>query len=279
MVPHDKNIPGNEAPVYVTQKFGDLSLNILRCNSKMMQKSRFDHVASPYWRLYWNSDSGALVSFESDVFALSSDRLTLICPNTSFSTYIEDPAIGPEGVSHLFAHFTTGHCHASVKPGVYQVDVGNSRHIRLNRICSELERDMHEVSSGITCMIFSILYQALGEIAESAWDQHISDPRIEKAVSFISENYRNQIYNKDLAQKIPMSSNGFARIFKEVMGVSPQKYILDFRLEQSCFRLHHSDDTLEQISEECGFCDRNYFTLNFTRKYGIGPASFRKSRQ
>jgi AraC-like DNA-binding protein len=40
--------------------------------------------------------------------------------------------------------------------------------------------------------------------------------------------------------------------------------------------LEYENDSIEQIAEACGFCDRNYFSTVFRKKLGIPPAEFRK---
>ena len=50
------------------------------------------------------------------------------------------------------------------------------------------------------------------------------------------------------------------------------------RIEKASILLHHTDHSIDEIAELCGFGDRYYFTRVFTRQLGLGPAAYRKRR-
>jgi transcriptional regulator GlxA family with amidase domain len=75
-----------------------------------------------------------------------------------------------------------------------------------------------------------------------------------------------------------MSVNTFLRAFKKATGQTPHQYGLRVRLDHAAMLLLHSDHSIEQIAEACGFCDRHAFTRQFTRRRGSGPAAFRAHR-
>ena len=49
------------------------------------------------------------------------------------------------------------------------------------------------------------------------------------------------------------------------------------RVERACVLLHATGNSIEQIAEATGFCDRYHFTRVFTRLRGVSPAAFRKT--
>jgi len=60
-------------------------------------------------------------------------------------------------------------------------------------------------------------------------------------------------------------------------GRTPQDFIRKKRVENASRLLYHSDQSIKQISAECGFNDRYYFTRVFSREMGISPARYRKN--
>ena len=75
---------------------------------------------------------------------------------------------------------------------------------------------------------------------------------------------------------IHMAPNSFARLFKQQTGQPPQDFIRRKRVEHASKLLYHTDKSIKQISEECGFRDRYYFTRVFARVTGVPPAAYRR---
>jgi len=73
-----------------------------------------------------------------------------------------------------------------------------------------------------------------------------------------------------------MSENTLIRQFHRYLGVSPQQHLQRLRIERACRLLLATSKTIDKIAEECGFCDRYYFSKIFKKQRGIGPAGFRK---
>ena len=55
------------------------------------------------------------------------------------------------------------------------------------------------------------------------------------------------------------------------------QYIQYCRLEYAKKLLKNTEDTIAQISEQCGISDFNYFSRLFKRQYGVSPREYRKN--
>ena len=55
------------------------------------------------------------------------------------------------------------------------------------------------------------------------------------------------------------------------------RVLLDFRLDQACRRLRHTNESIEQIAEDCGFPNRYYFSRMLKQHRAISPAAYRKA--
>ena len=57
---------------------------------------------------------------------------------------------------------------------------------------------------------------------------------IDSALSFIEKNFQTDVSVEDIARYIGLNRSYFGKIFKEGMGVSPQKFLMGYRMEKAC---------------------------------------------
>jgi AraC-like DNA-binding protein len=103
--------------------------------------------------------------------------------------------------------------------------------------------------------------------------------RIGKAIAFIENNYQNDIYIQQLSEMSFMSIRNFQRIFKDSTGLSPNDYLLDFRIQKASILLTESDSAIYDVSAQVGIPDWFYFSKAFKRKFGVSPLKFRKQHK
>jgi len=69
----------------------------------------------------------------------------------------------------------------------------------------------------------------------------------------------------------------FTRLFAEITGQTPARYLLSLRLEAACKRLVATDRTIAEIATQAGFSSAGYFTKVFFRRFGRTPLDYRKN--
>ena len=77
------------------------------------------------------------------------------------------------------------------------------------------------------------------------------------------------------AVKLNMSYSSFRRLFKAETGFSPRQFVLEVQLRRAADLLLHTDTTVSQVAEECGFESVFYFSRLFKKKMGHAPTVFR----
>ncbi len=95
--------------------------------------------------------------------------------------------------------------------------------------------------------------------------------------NYIDENFTQEIYLEILAEKFGINKFNITREFKKNFGITISKYILARRLSYSKHLLRHSDKSIEEISDMCGFYDTSYFNKQFKTSENITPLKYRKS--
>lgn len=102
--------------------------------------------------------------------------------------------------------------------------------------------------------------------------------RVTPAVEYMTTHYATaKCSNKDYAEMCFMSESRFVKVFKDIMGVTPQKYLESKRIEAAKELLISSNMQISQISEIVGYTDSYYFSRAFKKVCGISPREFTKS--
>jgi AraC family transcriptional regulator of arabinose operon len=158
--------------------------------------------------------------------------------------------------------------------GVLQV----SSHEDRQRINHHLEQARIFSSSGVTNGDL-LAMNALEAALLWCWNStgHIrGEPRIQKVIEFISRDLRKRCELATLARVAGISVPHFARLFRQHLGTTPQRFLEDRRLDRSCELLRATPMSIEEISQECGFTNAFYFSTRFKKRYGIPPRAWRK---
>ena len=104
--------------------------------------------------------------------------------------------------------------------------------------------------------------------------EYPTDVYISRAVDFIHYNYAT-INVSDIVRYIGFSRSYFSTIFKKKIGVSPQEYLIQYRLKQSCHLLLSTGLSIQDIALQVGYDDPLNFSKMFKNSYGISPTEYR----
>lgn len=99
---------------------------------------------------------------------------------------------------------------------------------------------------------------------------------IMKSIEWLQQNYMNKITADDMIAKTYLSRATYYRLFKKMFSVSPNEYLLNYRLGKAKEMLQYTDKTVSDIALDCGFFDPSHFIKNFERAEGITPARYRQ---
>lgn len=97
---------------------------------------------------------------------------------------------------------------------------------------------------------------------------------LQYAARFIRENYHQSFSLKGLAVDCGYGYDYFQHQFKRETGLSPQRYLMEQRL-QNARRLLCAGASCTQAAYACGFSSAAQFSTLFRRAYGMSPREFR----
>ena len=120
---------------------------------------------------------------------------------------------------------------------------------------------------------------AEGSRVEKHGDDDKANIYVRKAVSFIQNNYCNPIKVTDVADYVCINRSYLYTLFQNSMGMSPQQFLMTFRITKATELLQLTSLPIESIALSCGYHDPLVFTKAFRQMKQMSPTSFRKEMQ
>lgn len=103
------------------------------------------------------------------------------------------------------------------------------------------------------------------------------DPRINKVIEFLHQNYEKQIRLSDMADLVNMSEVSFCRFIKQHTSKSFVDFFTDIRLGYAVRQLIDSSLSVAEIGYACGFNNLSNFNRVFKKRKGMPPTEFREN--
>jgi AraC family transcriptional regulator len=158
--------------------------------------------------------------------------------------------------------------------------------LRVDQLCSLLMRETERPAplaplyfeSLATALVIAVFTQADARRFE-AGSLYVQDARIQKAITYIEENFRSKLTRSQMAAAAHLSDSHFSRLFRRVVGFSPEAYVLNWRLRYAAKLLNSRgpDCSIADVAADSGFADQSHFGRLFRRAFGQTPRQY--SRQ
>jgi AraC family transcriptional regulator len=103
----------------------------------------------------------------------------------------------------------------------------------------------------------------------------LSSAKLNQAIDYINEHLGEDLSLTKIAAQVDMSQFYFCRLFKQSVGITPHKYLLQQRVERSKSLLRQRELTIFDIAADCGFANPSHFAKCFRQHTGVSPQQFR----
>lgn len=130
----------------------------------------------------------------------------------------------------------------------------------------------------------SLLYFFLATIIDEAvLDPSYKDSKtnknmyINKAIDFIQVNYSRKMSVAELAKSIGLDRKYISKLFKDVVGVTIQDYLISFRINKAKEMMKDRQLSIGDISRSVGYDNPLIFSKTFRKINGLSPSKYRNS--
>lgn len=127
-----------------------------------------------------------------------------------------------------------------------------------------------------TMTLVCILQRHLKVLTRSRHQQRLD---IDVIDNYIQRNITRKIPVAQLAAIVFLAESQFYALFKIQTSNTPQRYILQKRLQLAKQLLDDSELTLVYIAQACGFTCQSHFSHAFRRWYGMPPARYQHQQR
>lgn len=103
----------------------------------------------------------------------------------------------------------------------------------------------------------------------------LQDYYIHEALSYIEQNFQNDITVEDIAKICGLNRSYFGKMFKDSTGKTPQQFLMTYRMIKATELLKLTKLSISDIGNAVGYPNQLHFSRAFKNIYGISPREWR----
>ena len=130
-----------------------------------------------------------------------------------------------------------------------------------------------DMSSGKTEFLCAKLWELFSAILEN---NETNLDYIETSLNIIHAEYMLGITVQELADRLNLERTYFSHIFKKSVGVSPKKYLLNYRMKRAADLILNYGQSISTTALSVGYNDIYVFSKMFKQFYGVSPTQCRE---
>lgn len=138
------------------------------------------------------------------------------------------------------------------------------------------ELDYLKINSYLYEILYILFSNCISEEVTIQDERFKYRERQKEILTYINENYKEDLSLDYMAKKFYMSKEYFSRKFHQWFGVTYKVYLSNYRLNKAYENIIKTDENIKDISAIHGFSNVKSFINIFKEKYGMTPSKYRK---
>lgn len=113
--------------------------------------------------------------------------------------------------------------------------------------------------------------------AENEGARSLDPKRLKRVLDLIEARLGSELSLEDLAAEACLSPFHFTRLFRQAIGFTPHRYVMERRIQLAKTKLTLGRASLVEIALETGFGSQSNFNRVFRKATGVSPGQFKKT--
>ena len=158
----------------------------------------------------------------------------------------------------------------------------------ITKIAREIAAEVADEQLGRTAMLDALVRQVVIHLLRCHLTVRQSDQielsragpvdrRLRLAIEFMHDNFGRELALEEIASAAYLSEYHFARLFKQITGVTPHVYLANVRLERARKLLADTALPISEIASMVGYQSQSHFSKMFRSVTGITPRAYREA--
>ncbi len=234
----------------------------------------FHYIISGTGTLYADDSTGTTKTYH-----LKSGEGFLIFPN-QITTYIADKELPWE---YVWIEFDGLRAKEAMDTAGFSLD-RPIFHTKKRDMSQKMEEELVYIATHPDETIFNIighLYLFLDYFMRSTvstvvkGSTKLQDYYIKEAITYIEQNFQNDISVVDIANRLGINRSYFGKIFKQTLKQTPQEFLINYRMIKATELLRLTKMSIGDISKAVGYENQLHFSRAFKKIYNISPREWR----
>ncbi len=261
----------------------NLDFKLYYCGTEQCMPNHFWGPAiKEHFKIHYIHEGKGIFRTGNKTFNLREGQGFLICPNT-ISYYKADER---DPWSYSWCAFDGMNAEAYLKRADLTSDKPIFEYGKDSAI-NNCFREMIQVTSyekSSDLRLQSLLYLFLATLIDEAV-LNLSNEKfntnknvyVNKVIDFIQVNYSHQIRISELARYIGLDRKYISKIFKDIVGVTIQEYLISFRINKAKEMMNDRQLSIGDIARSVGYENPLIFSRMFKKINKVSPSEHRKN--
>lgn len=147
----------------------------------------------------------------------------------------------------------------------------------LHRVQLDAARELDRLTTADT--VAESALRIVSEVANPLFAEAAAptDALVDRALALIDRNFGKPITDEAIASQLGLSTSHFRFLFKTATGQPFHRFLVSKRLEHGRRLLVEDGLPVGTVAHEVGFASASHFSRAFSKRFGVSPASLRRT--
>lgn len=124
--------------------------------------------------------------------------------------------------------------------------------------------------------VIALLMEGSQERVDERGNDYPDKIYVKRAVDIMMESYADKLKISEIANTIGISRGYLTSLFKREMNMSPQSFLMNFRMEKAAQLLKNTNEPVRSVGISVGYADSLSFSKTFKQKFHMSPSAYRE---